>query len=509
MIKDILKSKNSLWVAALIVVFVALFGYIFDPKLNLNGDNCYYFANATSLAHGDGYADMFGKPTNNFPPGYPLLMAPLRLLTDSIVAQKVLNGFFLLAGVLLLYFTMVRAEFKRSLAFLTCSAVIATPHLLEFSTMMMSEASCFCFIALVFWLYQSVLLGEKAGRSVWRMPQFYLFLIALVFSYYIRTQAIALILGFALALLLMRRYLQSLAVVAAFAVGYLPWMLRNAMLGLGQSRYFDQIELSNILKNVKMLVVQAIPECVIPFVPVNYEKTPGVLLYIIAIAMLVALLYGFWKMDKLRLPLLFYFCGTIGIISIMDTPSEYRYLVTIIPFLTLGLFVGLWHFGTLVAQRYMGTKFSAWLLLLLFVPSLFQKSGYNHTIGDMRYFATMKFPPQYKNFFSMGKALAKYDADAIVCSRKPELLYAMSGMRGVQFIESKDTEKMLQAMIDRKVEYVLLDQMGFASTEYFLLPCLEKHMDLFKLVGSLPNPDTYLFAFDRKKAIKFLNKDNQ
>lgn len=109
----------------------------------------------------------------------------------------------------------------------------------------------------------------------------------------------------------------------------------------------------------------------------------------------------------------------------------------------------------------------------------------------------------------MGKALAKYDADAIVCSRKPELLYAMSGMRGVQFIESKDTEKMLQAMIDRKVEYVLLDQMGFASTEYFLLPCLEKHMDLFKLVGSLPNPDTYLFAFDRKKAIKFLNKDNQ
>ena len=79
--KELLKSKNLLWGAALVALFVISFSYIFDSKLNLNGDNCYYFANATSLARGDGYADMFGKPTTNFPPGYPLLMAPLRMVT--------------------------------------------------------------------------------------------------------------------------------------------------------------------------------------------------------------------------------------------------------------------------------------------------------------------------------------------------------------------------------------------------------------------------------------------
>ena len=98
--KNILKHPNLLWMVGLTALFVISFSYIFDSKLNLNGDNCYYFANATSLAKGDGYADMFGKPTTNFPPGYPLLMAPLRMVTDSIVAQKILNGLFLLGGVL-------------------------------------------------------------------------------------------------------------------------------------------------------------------------------------------------------------------------------------------------------------------------------------------------------------------------------------------------------------------------------------------------------------------------
>ena len=125
--KKLLKSENLLWCIALAVIFTISFSYTFDSKLNLNGDNCYYYANATSLAAGRGYADMFGEPTNNFPPGYPLLMVPLRLFTSSIIAQKVLNLVFLGAGVVLLFFILTGAGLKRSLSFLICSAVIATP----------------------------------------------------------------------------------------------------------------------------------------------------------------------------------------------------------------------------------------------------------------------------------------------------------------------------------------------------------------------------------------------
>ena len=499
-----LKSKDFLWGVALFAIFTLSFSYIFDSKIDLNGDNCYYFANATSLAKGDGYADMFGKPTTNFPPGYPLLMAPLRMVTDSIVAQKILNGVFLFVGVMLLFSTIVRAGFKRSLAFLACSAVLVTPHLLEFTTMMMSEASCFCCLSLIFWLFQSITRKEEQC-SVWRMPRFYLLLALIVFAYYIRTQAIAIIAGFLIGFLFMRRYTLSAAVVGAFAIGYLPWMLRNSLLGLNQSRYTSQIDFTNLFSTAKMLIVQAMPESVIPFVPVDYEQPAGVALWLYAIALLAIILYGFWNMGKLRWPLFFYLCGTIGIISLFNVPSQYRYLTTATPFLTMGVFVGLYKLGELAAAKYLKSKFPAWILLLLFVPVAAQDdNGNKHTMGDLHAQAKVEFPAQFSNFFNMGKMLAKHDANAIVCSRKPELLYATSGMRGVHYLESEDTGVMLQGMLDKKVDYVLFEQLGFGSTYRYLLPCLQKHPDIFKIVAQLKNPETYLFAFDKKKAEEWL-----
>jgi len=506
-----LKSPNLLWGIALFAIFVISFSYVFDSKINLNGDNCYYFIYATSLAQGNGYADMLGKATAHFPPGYPLLMAPLRMVTDSIVAQKILNGAFLFVGVMLLFSIMVRAGFKRSLAFLACSAMLITPHLLEFTTMMMSEASCFCCMALVFWLFQSVTKKEEQDKiPVWRMPRFYIMLALIVFAYYIRTQAIAIIAGFILGLLFMRRYAQSAAVVGAVAIGYLPWMLRNAILGLNQSRYTSQIDFTNIFSTTKMLITQAMPESIIPFVPVDYNEPTGVALWIFGIILLAAVLYGFWSMGKLRWPLFFYFCGTIGIISLFNVPSQYRYLTSATPFLTMALFVGLYKVCEYLTKKYLKCGFSAWILLLLFVPATMQESiGNKHTLKDLRFWAEQQFPPQYANFFSMGKYLARKDADAIVCSRKPELLYATSGMRGVNFLENENTALMLQNMLDKKVDYVIFEQLGFNSTYRYLLPCLQKHPDIFTIIGQMENPETFLFVFNKQKAAEWLEANKQ
>ena len=506
-----LKSTNLLWGVALLAIFIISFSYIFDSKLNLNGDNCYYYINATSLAKGNGYADMMGKPTTNFPPGYPLLMTPLRMITDSIVAQKILNGVFLFVGVMLLFSTMVRAGFKRSLAFLACSAAFVTPHLLEFSTMMMSEASCFCCTALIFWLFQSITRKEKKEKTpVWRMPRFYIMLALIVFAYYIRTQSAAIVAGFILAFLFMRRYTQSAAVIAAFAIGYLPWVVRNAILGLNQSRYTAQIDFTNIFSTTKMLITQAIPESIIPFVPVNYEEPTNAALWIIGIVMLATILYGFWNMGKLRWPLFFYFCGTIGIISLFNVPSEYRYLTSATPFLTMGLFVGLYKFCNTVTIKMLKRRFSPWILLLLFVPATMQEAkGYKHTLKDLHIIATNKFPPQYANFFKAGEVVAQFAPNAIVCSRKPELLYAHSGIRGVNYMETENTAQMLQNMIDKNVNFVIFEQLGFSSSYYYLLPCLAKHKDIFTIVYELDEPETFLFVFDKQKAAEWLKANKQ
>ena len=99
-------KSNGIHIIGLIIVFIVSFSYIFDSKLDLNGDNCTYYMLATSIAQGHGYADITTTaytPSNVFPPGYPLLMAVVRFFTESFFLQKVLNGLFLLGSAICLY----------------------------------------------------------------------------------------------------------------------------------------------------------------------------------------------------------------------------------------------------------------------------------------------------------------------------------------------------------------------------------------------------------------------
>ena len=102
-----IQKNRAIYIGLLIIVWACAYVYIFNEKIDINGDNCRYYTFASSLASGQGYADISAPtphPTNAFPPGYPLLMTPLRFFTDSIIAQKILNGLFLLGGALLLFY---------------------------------------------------------------------------------------------------------------------------------------------------------------------------------------------------------------------------------------------------------------------------------------------------------------------------------------------------------------------------------------------------------------------
>ena len=68
-----------------------------------------------------------------------------------------------------------------------------------------------------------------------------------------------------------------------------------------------------------------------------------------------------------------------------------------------------------------------------------------------------------------------------------------------------DTTELIKGLVDSNSEYVILEQLGFSSTARYLYPAIQKNPDLFPIVMHLKNPDTYLFKFDREKAIKKLN----
>ena len=71
-------------------------------------------------------------------------------------------------------------------------------------------------------------------------------------------------------------------------------------------------------------------------------------------------------------------------------------------------------------------------------------------------------------------------------------------------METENTALMLQNMLDKNIDFVIFEQLGYSSSYYYLLPCLAKHKDLFQPVAELEEPETYLFAFDKKKAAEWL-----
>lgn len=496
--------RKLLYPAGLALLALLVFTYIFDPKLDVNGDNCYYYIFASSLAAGDGYVDMQGEATAHFPPGYPLLMVPLRLVTASIAAQKVLNLLFLFGGVLLLFYTLVGEGVKRTVAFIACAAMLVTPHLLEFSRMMMSEASCIFFMALALYAYTRL---PVAGDAGWRSPWLYLFLLAASYTLYIRTQAVAFVAAFVAMLFFVRRFKLALLLSLSVFVAYLPWVVRNAMLGLEQSRYVHQVAFSRVWSTARMLVVQAIPESVLPLFRIRYAGEPSLLLYAIAFLMLVLVVYGFWQLKRVRLLLLFSLLGNIAIVSVMNTPSNYRYMVIVLPFITMGLFVGVWSVGDALCRRVFKKSFSPWFLLLLFVPTcFFFDDGGRSTLWGLHKRAHAPYRPEFASYISIGREALKLGDGCTTASRKPEFLYVALGLRGVRMKQGMNNVQILNDLLDDDVDFLLLENMGFRYTALVLYPFIKEHPQFFEALKYTVSPTNILFKFNKEAARKALVK---
>lgn len=503
--KFLLNISKYIYPIGLALLALLVYVYIFNPKIDINGDNCYYYILASSLVEGDGFSNIMGEPTAVFPPGYPLLMAPLRAVTDSVIAQKVLNLLFLFVGVLLLYKLLLCEGVKRQLAFIVGAGVLVTPHILEFSTMMMSEPSCIFFILLSLLAFYYVVSGSDKNSIPWRMPWLYIFLFATVYTFFIRTQAVVLFVAFFVALLATRRFKMSLLLLVSFFACYLPWFARNYFMGLGQSRYISQIDFSNIWGNMLMLVVQALPESCLPFFPVNYQAYPTLLLYIIAIVMFVLVLFGFWQMKRIRLVLIMLLLGNIAIVSIMNTPSSYRYMIIVLPVVTAGFIVGVWKLFDVLTNRILHRSFSSWFMLLLFVPMLLGiNNKTKHTIYGLHEMSGKDYADNMKAFLLVGEAASKYPDANVVCSRKPELLFVHSGVRGVRYKELFTDVEILKAFIDDDIDYLLLENMGFEYSYEILSPFLLQHKDIFVPVTYTLTPITILFRFNKKLAREFV-----
>lgn len=523
-----MKASNILryivFPAIIVVAWLLVVLYTFNSKPDLNGDNFCYYIYATSLAEGHGYCDLSspGSPaTSNFPPGYPLLMTPLRAITDSVVAQKWLNEVFVLISIVLLYFALLALSLPKDISFVAAVAGLFCPRLLHFSTMMMSESSFLLMSMLVF--FALVQLSKHEDRW-WRelcSPWFYVMLVALVFTYHIRTQGVALVGAVLLVFLVRRRWACLGGTVAGFVLGCLPWMLRNRILGLNGNRYLDSIMVANpwrpemgqigfgevvsrFFDTLRMLIFNAFPSTIVPFVNLNCdEPTYTWYIYLLGVLMLAILLLGAWRLGKQRWFAIGYIAATLGVISIFSTPSGNRYITSVLPFLTAFLMIGLWYgISWLVQRKWKTRSFPAYILLLLL---FFSKSG----LQEEHRLAKQKYPIPYQQFFNIGKAIEEnLPHSTIVCSRKPQIFYLYSQCPGIVYKYTPDARELIADLVDKQVDLVVVDALGYSSTYRYLIPAIQQYPQFFpRALMYYENTGTYLLSFDRARAMDELQSE--
>ncbi|MDR0995219.1 MAG: hypothetical protein LBL81_02895 [Tannerella sp.] len=517
-----LKKKTTslpFYVAGLVVVFLIAFTYIFNAKIDLNGDNCRYYMLASSIAGGHGYADVTNPaypPTNVFPPGYPLLMSLLRIFTDSFIAQKIFNGLFLLGSVLLLFFFIKGRKSSLPLAFAACVLALLVNRSLAFATMMMSETAFLFFSVLTLWFLYKLDQG-KNGKPFWKDGYFYLSIFAAAYCYHIRTQGIALIVAVLGYFLFTKRWKEMLGFGAGFVLCLFPWMLRNKWAGVGQSRYLDTIALANpwrpeegslglgevihrFFDTFRMLLTKALPDSLTPYMNVDYGSATTFGEWLAAILLVVLIIVGIWQFGKFKWFFLFYIVATFGVISLFSTPSGNRYLTALLPLMEISLAVGVYAvFRVALRKAGWAKELSPWLLLVLCLFSF-------HRLQVLHAENNAPFPAAYTNFFRIGEAVHKQlPPSAVVCSRKPELFYMYSKGAVTGYAWTEDDKTLLKGLLDAKVQYVVLEQLGYSSTSRYLYPAIQKHPACFQVVMHLANPDTYLLKFDRGQAAKEIN----
>ena len=69
-----IQKNRAIYIGLLTIVWACAYVYIFNEKIDINGDNCRYYTFASSLASGQGYADI-SAPTPH-PVSYTHLTLP-------------------------------------------------------------------------------------------------------------------------------------------------------------------------------------------------------------------------------------------------------------------------------------------------------------------------------------------------------------------------------------------------------------------------------------------------
>ncbi len=435
--------KKYLPFLVLAVVFVCAYQYCFDSKLDLNGDNASYIQLARTLSDGHGYSNVSPSgfaPASHFPPGYPAFLSFFMMLgIDNLLFFKILNGILLCLSLLMLFVLSRRLSGQPAVALTAMLLTCLSPHLLHFASMAMSEMlylACTVVAFVALYLYTVAKL-----TAFYRSPWFYVAIVAAVAAYYVRTVGASILFAVVLFFLFRKEWKASAAAVGGIVLLLLPWSLRNAAYGI-ESRYFGTIMTVNpwrpemgtvssvgemwskMVTNFDETVLKGFREILFPFLSIDYAQPSDFGGWVAGLLVLAVIVYGAWMLGgkNLRFPFLGFLLANIGLFALWHGGNGSRYVVPVAPFLYLFFYYGVYHLvvwaGRCVFHKSLDTLFSGrwvYVLLLLAIPMMKPLSVQSQV-------ARRPFPPAYRNYFELAKAMERQlPAGTVVACRKPEL----------------------------------------------------------------------------------------
>lgn len=502
-------TKRWLLLALVLVIAAGSYYYVFDRKLYLGGDNVMYHLLSTALVQGDGYVNISHPaqpPVTSYPPGYPFIVVGIHTLHEGIIPVKLANGLFFLASLAVLFFLFRRFKVGAPFAALACLAVALNAYLLRYATIMMSEMA-FLFLSVAA-LYCITRINTET--PFYRERWLFAGLGAISAAYYVRSIGLALIFGVFVYFMLRRRWGYTGATAGGFVLLTLPWHIYlwqhggsaylNGFLQvnpyrpeLGMAGIADLLR--RISTNLTRYITIEIPQGIFPILNDYVGNIPAIG-WIAGPVFAIFIIYGLYRLPAYRLLVSGYLAGTFGILLIWPTVwLNVRFIIPVIPFLIFLLFWGVRElFFSIRGSQQQNPLYLAGGYVLV-VIALFLLS-----IGSLRrshQYAEGSYPDNWQNFFQLAVSAKDHIPEkAVVSTCKPGFFYYFSGRPSVRFAYSENPQKVIEDLKKQGVNYVVVDQLGFSTTQRYLVPAIHTYRERFRVVGRVKNPNTYLLKFE-------------
>ena len=483
---------------------------LFDPKLHTGGDSSSYVSLAESVLRlGDGYSDSMAPgapvPHTVYPPGYPVLMAPLlAIFGRNFVVLKLLSVAFTVSSVLV--FCVLSKERVSPLLWLTmCLAFAVSPIVVDYSHWILSEAPFLFFTLLALLFLQKESAEEGIGKYFW------LSLFAIVATYYVRSIGIAFIGAGTLFYLIKRRWRKFLYYNVVGAALSLPWLIRNKLLEGSATGYIEAFLLRDMYKpevgyndlwgtigrlftNLWTYSAREMPRVLAGSNGLWSTTVPMKGLSLVLCGFMVI---GFLYVVRKRLGVaeIYFALSCLAILLFQDVVSDVRYLMPLVPLMLFYISDGL----TLAAEKATSLKNHAApaVAAMAVIATIGAFSQLERAPQNMdmirRYRAGDQFAgyhPNWRSFFVASDWVsANTPDDAVVTVRKPRLFHLWTGRKITEYPFSTDPDSVLDVILD--TDFVVVDQIS-GTTGRYLMPAIKKAPERFPTVFQSDEPPTWV-----------------